>query len=267
MARRSDVIVSKSEQFKPIPVGAPSARPVAFALRCVIDLQLATIVRPLRPALLQLRGKVLDVGAGQSPWRDWLPPAASYQGIDVGHAGEFGMEANRNDVLYYDGRTMPLADASFDAALCIEVLEHAEDPEALLTEIARVLRPQGRLLLTVPWSARRHHVPHDYHRFTRERLFKLLAAAGFGGIDISERGNDIGAIANKLVVLSLRLARPRHLLHVLWTWPLLALVGPVAVVFVAGFHGSEALGLGSRDDPLGYFASATRVVPVAEQSA
>jgi SAM-dependent methyltransferase len=210
---------------------------------------------------------VLDVGAGQSPWRDWLAPGTTYEGIDVGHAGEFGMEANRGDVLYYDGLTMPLAGGSFDAALCIEVLEHAESPEALLAEIARVLRPQGRLLLTVPWSARRHHVPHDYHRFTRERLFQLLAGAGFRDVAISERGNDIGAIANKLVVLSLRLARPRHPLQAAWTWPLLALVGPVAVLFVAGFHCSAALGLGSREDPLGYFASAVRGGPVAERQA
>ena len=258
--------VTETEDFKPIPVAAPAGRPIAFALRCLVDLQLATIVQPLRPALAQLHGKVLDVGAGQSPWRDWLPPAASYQGIDVGHAGEFGMQANRDDLLYYDGRTMPLADGSFDAALCIEVMEHAESPEALLAEIARVLRPQGRLLLTVPWSARRHHVPHDYHRFTSERLHQLLATAGFLDIDIRERGNDIGAIANKLVVLALRLARPRQLLQAVWTWPLLALVGPVTVLFVIGFHCSAALGLGSREDPLGYFASARRAGTAPQRS-
>lgn len=259
MARRCDVALT--EQFKPIPVAAPNAHPIAFALRCLVDVQLATIVKPLRPALAQLRGRVLDVGAGESPWRDWLPVGTTYQGIDVGHADEFGMAARRKDVLYYDGRSMPLGDRGFDAALCVEVMEHAVSPELLLAEIARVLRPQGRLILTVPWSARRHHVPHDYHRFTRERLQILLSAAGFVNVAIAERGNDIGAIANKLIVLSLRLARPRPMARALWTWPLLALVSPVAAVFLAAFRCSEVLGLGAQEDPLGYFVTAERAGP------
>lgn len=250
--------MASAEQFQPIAVASPGSRPLAFALRCVVDLQLATIAKPLRPALAALRGRVLDVGAGMSPWRAWLGEGAAYQGLDVGHATEFGMEGGRDDVIYYDGTTMPLADGSFDAALCIEVLEHAQDPQQLLAEIHRVLRPGGTLLLTVPWSARRHHLPHDYHRFTAERLARLFETAGFSGVFIAERGNDIGAIANKLIVLCLRLVRPRPLLKLLWTWPLLALVAPVAGIFLLAAHVSIALGLGSPEDPLGYFVKATR---------
>lgn len=247
-----------AEGFQPVAVGSPARHPALFALRCVVDVQLATIARPLREALRSVRGAVLDVGAGLSPWRDWLPEGVQYQGIDVGNAAEFGMGTARPDLIYYDGALMPLAAGRFDAALCIEVLEHAADPLALLSEIARVLRPGGRLILSVPWSARRHHVPHDYHRFTRERLASLLGAAGFADISIAERGNDIGAIANKLVVLSLRLAVPRPLWHLVWTWPLFVLVAPLAGGFLAAAHASMALGLGSREDPLGYFVQATR---------
>lgn len=252
-----------AERFQPIAVGSPSRHPVLFALRCAVDVQLATIARPLRRALRSVRGAVLDVGAGMSPWRDWLAEGVQYQGIDVGTASEFGMGASRADLIYYDGSVMPLAAARFDAVLCIEVLEHAADPSLLLSEIARVLRPQGRLILTVPWSARRHHVPHDYHRFTRERLRAMLAGAGFADIAIAERGNDIGAIANKLIVLSLRLALPRPLWHLAWSWPLLALVAPVAAGFLVAAHASMALGLGSPEDPLGYFVQATRAGPAA----
>jgi SAM-dependent methyltransferase len=247
-----------TERFQPIAVAPPSRHPLLFALRCVVDLQLATIARPLRPALQAVRGKVLDVGAGMSPWRDWLPEGVLYQGIDVGNAGEFGMGGNRDELLYYDGGKMPLRDCAFDAALCVEVMEHAADPAMLLAEIARVLRPQGNLILTVPWSARRHHLPHDYHRFTRERLAALLGAAGFVDIRIAERGNDISAIANKLIVLCLRLALPRRWPQIMWTWPCLALAAPVAIGFLAAAHASLALGLGSEEDPLGYFVQASR---------
>ncbi|WP_205746156.1 MULTISPECIES: class I SAM-dependent methyltransferase [Dyella] len=246
------------EQFKPIAVQSPTRQPWLFRVRCLLDLQLATIVRYLRPELAKLHGRVIDVGAGESPWRDWLPSSVTYQGIDVGNATEFGMSAGHPDVTYYDGRIMPFADASFDSALCIEVLEHTEDPALCLSEIARVLKPGASLLLTVPWSARRHHIPHDYHRFTRERLEIMFGEHGFENVEIRERGTDIGAIASKLVVLTARLAQPKVDVSLLWRIPLLVPVVPVALGFVAASHVSEALGAGAKEDPLGYFVKATR---------
>lgn len=247
-----------SEGFKPISVKKPSANRVLFRIRCLVDLQLMTIVRYLRPAMARLNGAVLDVGAGESPWREWLPDTTSYRGIDVGNASEFGMEQGRDDITYYDGRIIPFPDASFDGAICIEVLEHVEDPSALVAEIARCLRPGATLLVTVPWSARRHHVPHDYHRFTRERLQRLFEGGGFVRVEIEERGTDIAAIASKLVVLSLRLAPRRVSLQTLWTFPAFLLTLPITAIFVVSAHVSEHMGTGAKEDPLGYFVQAIR---------
>ena len=86
----------------------------------------------------------------------------------------------------------------------------------------------------------------------------MLSNAGFVDVAITERGNDIAAIANKLIVLSLRLASPRPLRRAVWTWLLLLLVAPVASAFLAAAHLSMALGLGSTDDPLGYFVQTRR---------
>ena len=249
------------ESFQPISVKSPADHPLRFRLRCVVDLQLATIAARLRPALAGLRGDVLDVGAGESPWRGWLPAGTRYRGIDVGHADEFGMRADAGDVVYYDGRLMPFDDARYDAALCIEVLEHAADPRLLLAEIARVLKPGATLLLTVPWSARRHHIPHDYHRFTRERLAQLFAEAGFVDVRIDERGSDIGVIANKLVVLTLRLLRPARLRELPWSLPLGLASSLPAAAFVVAAHCAEALGRGAKEDPLGYFVQARKAAP------
>jgi SAM-dependent methyltransferase len=246
------------EKFKPIAVAPPSARPWLFRLRCIVDLQLGTIVAHLRPLMSHLHGRVLDVGAGESPWKEWLPTSATYQGIDIGNASEFGMHPNRQDIVYYDGGVMPFDDATYDSALCIEVLEHTDDPDLCLAEIARVLRDNGSLLLSVPWSARRHHIPHDHHRFTRERLGILLERHGFEAISIDERGNDIGAIASKLIVLTLRLVPRRLAWDALWTTPLALLCAPLSAIFLVAAHVSDALGLGSKEDPLGYFAQARR---------
>jgi SAM-dependent methyltransferase len=219
----------------------------------LVDLQLATIVRFLRPALAQLPpGTVLDVGAGQAPWRGWLPAHCQYTGLDVANAGDFGMSRGA-DITYYDGKTMPFASGSFDTALCVEVLEHAPEPDALMAEIARVLKPGGQLLMTVPWSARRHHIPYDFHRFTRERLQTMLLAHGFSHIAVAERGDDIAVIANKLVVLTLRILKAVSVKNVLVTLPVGLFFGVLASVMLGIAHVSLALQLGGREDPLGYF--------------
>ncbi|MGT2471968.1 class I SAM-dependent methyltransferase [Paraburkholderia terrae] len=248
----------RQEQFQPIAVTAPDRHPLLFKLRCYVDVQLGSIVGHLQPALSRLKGKVLDVGAGESPWRGWLSKDAEYYGIDVGNADEFGMSGGREGITYYDGRKIPFEDAQFDNAICIEVLEHAEDPELLLSEIARVLKPDGPLLLTVPWSARRHHIPHDYHRFTRERLQIMLSKAGFANIVIKERGSDIGVIANKLTVLTIRLLKPARKADLIWTGVLALFCAPLAVAFLIATSVSDKLGRGASEDPLGYFISAVR---------
>jgi SAM-dependent methyltransferase len=254
-----------NERFKPIPVVRPSHNPLLFRVRCWVDLQLGSIVKPLRPAMADLRGDVLDVGAGESPWREWLPTEATYYGIDVQTAAEYGM-SRQPDVVYYDGRTIPYPAARFDGAICIEVLEHVEDPVPFLAEIARVLKPCSTLLLTMPWSARRHHVPHDYQRFTREKLQLVLQQAGFAQVDIAERGNDLSAIASKLVVLTIRLAKPQAPATMAWCLPLALLVAPMTIAMLAASHVSEVLGLGAKEDPLGYFVLARRADAAVSQA-
>jgi SAM-dependent methyltransferase len=254
-----------NESFKPIAVKPPAASPLLFRVRCMVDLQLSSIVTQLQPALASLSGDVLDVGAGESPWREWLPPQATYHGLDIGNASDFGMHSDRSDITYYDGGVMPFGDGSFDAAICIEVLEHARDPELCLSEMARVLKHRSPVLISVPWSARRHHIPHDYHRFTRERLQILLESAGFENVEVRERGSDVDAIASKLVVLAARLIPRRIGLDVLWRIPLLLLLAPITLVFVLAAHMSNAFGWGAKEDPLGYFVKATRAAEVAKR--
>jgi SAM-dependent methyltransferase len=168
------------------------------------------------------------------------------------------MSGDRSDLIYYDGGKMPLDSDSFDGAICIEVLEHAKNPDFLISEIARVLKTNSLLVLTVPWSARRHHVPNDFHRFSRERLFHLLYEHGFINIIIEERGNDIGAIASKFIVILARLVLPKNKASLFWTFPMFLTVTPIAILMIFAYYISEILGLGSKDDPLGYFVYAYR---------
>ena len=243
------------EGMKPVPVrvGNGWRGRLLFALRCAGDLQLETIRRFLVPYLRQFDGDVLDVGCGHMPFRTLMPDGVRYTGLDVPQADSFGMPSDRR-IVVFDGRAIPFPDASFDWLLCTEVLEHAEDPVLLIAEMRRVVRPGGRLILTVPFSARVHHRPFDYFRFTRHQLSRMFAS--FGTVAIEERGNDLCVIANKLILVVMRLMRPAPAL--LWRFPIAALLAPVATALLVVAHASLAFGWGSKDDPLGYAVAATR---------
>jgi hypothetical protein len=85
----------------------------------------------------------------------------------------------------------------------------------------------------------------------------LLRTAGFTSIKIAERGNDVAAIANKILVMLIRCLFPRTFLSIVWTWPLAVLLLPVTLGFIVAAHLSMSLNLGSAEDPLGYAVCAT----------
>ncbi len=240
-----------SEAFQPVAVRPPEENRLLFWVRCLVDLQLLTIYRFLRRPLGACRGRVLDVGAGEAPWRNLMGSGVEYEGVDVALSGEFGMR-RRAGITYYDGGMLPYADASFNHVLCTEVLEHVPDSAAFIADIYRVLLPGGTLILTVPWSARLHYLPHDYARYTRFGLVCLLERIGFSDITIEERGTDISVIANKLLVLEMRLLRPARRWDVLWTWGAAAILTPFTVAFLCVAQIALLSGSGSKDDPLGY---------------
>ena len=123
-----------------------------------------------------------------------------------------------------------------------------------------MLAPGGRLIMTVPWSARVHHVPHDYFRFTNFGLTSVLNAAGFSVERMDERGNDLAAIANKIIVWVMRLLKPASFASALWMWPLGLCVGLFGFVFLFAAHIALLFNLGSKEDPLGYGVLAKKSV-------
>jgi SAM-dependent methyltransferase len=84
--------------------------------------------------------------------------------------------------------SVPLAADSVDAVICAELLEHVPDPRAVLGEVARVLRPGGVLLISVPFLFRIHGDPFDYGRYTDHYWREVLDGAGFAEITIEKQG-------------------------------------------------------------------------------
>jgi SAM-dependent methyltransferase len=118
------------------------------------------------------------------PYRSYAPPSVTaYEGIDI--------EARTTGVLYIgDVQDMDqIATASYDVALCSEVLEHLPRPESAVAEIARVLKPAGQLLLSVPFLSRLHEEPNDFFRYTEHGLRTLLTRNGFVVVEIIPIGS------------------------------------------------------------------------------
>lgn len=119
---------------------------------------------------------VLDVGCGLRPY-EVLFPHAKYVGVDVPQSGRES-DGKRPD-FEFDGIFLPFDGASFDGIICTEVLEHATNPDALLGEMYRVLRPSGRLLITAPFIWGLHELPYDFRRYTHVGIRTAVELAGF----------------------------------------------------------------------------------------
>jgi SAM-dependent methyltransferase len=80
-----------------------------------------------------------------------------------------------------DLRALALDDDSVGTAICLETLEHCEDPLAACRELARVTAPGGACLVSTPFLLGIHGYPNDYFRFTPEAMRAMLGA-GFDAV-------------------------------------------------------------------------------------
>jgi SAM-dependent methyltransferase len=226
-------------------------------VRRQLDLQNGSIWNDLASILPGCRGDVLDVGCGAQPYRELFGPQARYRGIDRVEAKDhFGYTVPDTD--YYEGDRWPVPDGSCDLVLATETLEHVPEPAVFLAEARRCLRPGGRLVLTVPFAARWHYIPHDYWRFTPSGLARVLQAGGFEDVAVYARGNAFTVACYKVMALVLPLLlRPGGGAVGTALRRLVGLVLSPVVVVLAGLGNLSLRGKGG-DDCLGYTALARR---------
>jgi SAM-dependent methyltransferase len=124
------------------------------------------------------RGRLLDVGCGTQPYRV-LFDVPEYIGLEIDSP-----EARERGVAdaFYDGDQFPFNDEHFDTVVCNQVLEHVFNPDRFIAETCRVLKPGGRLLLTVPFVWDEHEQPYDFARYSSFGLRSLLERNGFSVI-------------------------------------------------------------------------------------
>lgn len=142
----------------------------------------------------KVSGKILDVGCGQKPYEK-LFKSSQYIGLEI---DTYENRRNKKADYFYDGNKFPFQDSEFDGIVVNEVFEHVFNPSDFLAEINRVLKPEGMLLMTVPFVWDEHEQPHDYARYSSFGLISIVEKNGFKVIEHRKSMNDIRVIFQML---------------------------------------------------------------------
>lgn len=150
---------------------------------------------------LTISGRVVDVGGGRAPdYFRYLTQfnVTSIEPID----GSLSAIDFEQDALPFEAQTV-------DTVLICNTLEHVYHYGFLLGECARILRSKGRIVGFVPFFVGYHPDPHDYFRYTKEALHRMLLEAGFSTIEVKAVGGGPFLSNFNTIVLSFpRAVRP-----------------------------------------------------------
>jgi SAM-dependent methyltransferase len=159
---------------------------------------------------------VLDAGAGDGRYQFEFAHTR-YVGVDLA-VGDVTWNYSRLDAIC-DLARLAFPANTFDGVLCTQVLEHVPEPQQVLREIARVLKPGGRVFLSAPQSWHQHQKPHDYYRYTSFGLRYLFQRAGLTMESIENMGGYFWFLAFQLQNINYWVF-PKGMPGRRWTWPL-----------------------------------------------
>lgn len=150
--------------------------------------------------------KILDAGCGPQNYRKFCAHLeyksqdfAQYDGKGDGNAlhnedwkyGELDYIGNIWDINEKDG--------TFDAILCTEVIEHIAYPNETVKEFSRLLKPEGTLIITAPFSSLPHMTPYYYYSgFYKQWYIDIAKENNFEVVEILENGNAYDFVAQEL---------------------------------------------------------------------
>jgi SAM-dependent methyltransferase len=143
-----------------------------------------------------LDGNLLDFGCGSKPYRKYFQ-TKEYVGLDF--EGEGHSHINEQIDIFYDGKTIPFENNTFDSVFSSEVFEHVFNLPEILLEINRVMKKNGKLLITCPFIIAEHEAPNDFARYTSYGIAHLLTNHGFEIIEYKKLGTSIESVMQVLI--------------------------------------------------------------------
>lgn len=184
----------------------------------IIRRGLSRSIQELAPAI---KGTVLDFGCGSKPYESTFTGAREYWGVDV-VTGPHNHRNSRIDVIY-DGSRLPFKESRFDAAVSFEVLEHVPESNRMFSELLRVLKPGGLLLLSVPFAWNEHETPYDFRRYTSFGIQRELEVQGFSVLSVRKTTSFILTVSQLFIAYVVQHVLPRR--------PLLREISQLVFVF------------------------------------
>ena len=190
------------------------------------------LAREMRRVAHHARGRLLDVGCGQKPYEEMFA-VTSYIGVELDTPEN---RAHKRADEFYDGKHLPFPVAEFDTVLCNQVLEHVFEPDVFLAELARVLKPGGMLILTVPFVWDEHEQPFDYARYSSFGLRHLLTKHGFAVKEHVKTLGDLSVLCQLGNAYLFKIARGRsRVFNLLLTGFVMAPISLSGVIFARLF--------------------------------
>lgn len=156
---------------------------VPITSRLVADIGAKFYYRTIRD---HARGRLIDLGCGKVPlygmYKDLAEEVVCVDWPNSMHA------STHTDVFADLNLPLDLEENGFDTAIASDVIEHLHTPSALFSSAARLLRPEGKLIIGVPFLYCIHEMPYDFHRYTRYALEKMTREAGLTVISLAAAG-------------------------------------------------------------------------------
>ncbi len=174
-----------------------------------------------------ISGKTLDVGCGTKPYEKYFN-SSEYIGLEVDNT--INKDEKKVDV-FYKGDKIPFDNKEFDSVITSQVLEHIFNPQQFMEEINRVLKINGKLLLTVPFIWDEHEQPFDYGRYTSFVLNDLLNKNGFKIIKHIKSLNNISAVFQMLNGYIYKISVKKKLVRQILTLFVMAPINILAIIF------------------------------------
>ncbi|KPL85984.1 class I SAM-dependent methyltransferase [Herpetosiphon geysericola] len=118
--------------------------------------------------------RMLDAGAGDAAYQRFFQHV-TYESADFCQVDK----AYATMTYVCDLAAVPVEDQRYDLILLTQVLEHLPEPQLVLKEMLRLLKPNGTLWLSAPLFYEEHEVPFDFYRYTQFGFQQQLTQAGF----------------------------------------------------------------------------------------